>query len=271
MFGDTPGDGPGRPGWPSGRSIRSVSPVTTPAIVSLSGVSKFYGRKEARVEALRDVKISFPAGQFTAIMGPSGSGKSTLLHCAAGIDVVDEGTVCLAGTALNELGEKELTRLRRERIGFVFQSYNLIPSLTAQQNVALPLVLAGKRPRRRDVAEALTRLGLGERTRHRPGALSGGQQQRVAIARALLTRPEVLFADEPTGALDSTSSREVMVLLRSLVDDNNQTIVMVTHDPVVASYADEVVFLADGRPAGHLSDPTPEVVASALSNLEVAR
>jgi putative ABC transport system ATP-binding protein len=231
--------------------------MNTDVMVRISQVSKTYGRRDNRVAALDGVSVAFPAGRFTAVMGPSGSGKSTLLQCAAGIDRVDAGEVELAGT--------------RDRIGFVFQAFNLVPSLTARQNVALPLMLAGRRPKRRDVDAALDRLGLAERRRHRPGEMSGGQQQRVAIARALVTRPQVLFADEPTGALDSRSSREVMTLLRELVDREGQTIVMVTHDPVAASFADEVLFLADGRIAGSLEAPTPDLVAARITKLEGER
>jgi putative ABC transport system ATP-binding protein len=238
------------------------------AMVRISQVSKAYGRRDNKVVALENVSVMFPSGRFTAVMGPSGSGKSTLLQCAAGIDRVDAGEVELAGTFLNRLSEGALTKLRRDRIGFVFQAFNLVPSLTARQNVALPLMLAGKRPKLRDVDAALDRLGLAERRRHRPGEMSGGQQQRVAIARALVTRPQVLFADEPTGALDSRSSRQVMTLLRELLDDQRQTIVMVTHDPVAASFADEVLFLADGRIAGSLEAPTPELVAARITKLE---
>ncbi|MBO2454468.1 ABC transporter ATP-binding protein [Actinomadura barringtoniae] len=238
------------------------------AMVTVSRVGKTYGRRDNKVAALDDVSVRFPGGRFTAVMGPSGSGKSTLLQCAAGIDRVDSGEVELAGTFLNKLSESALTKLRRDRIGFVFQAFNLVPSLTARQNVALPLMLAGRRPKRRDVDAALDRLGLADRRRHRPGEMSGGQQQRVAIARALVTRPQVLFADEPTGALDSRSSRQVMDLLRELVDQQRQTIVMVTHDPVAASFADEVLFLADGRIAGSLEAPTPELVAARITKLE---
>ncbi|MGI5325108.1 ABC transporter ATP-binding protein [Actinomadura nitritigenes] len=245
--------------------------MSSEVMVRISRVSKTYGRRDNRVAALDDVSVAFPGGRFTAVMGPSGSGKSTLLQCAAGIDRVDAGEVELAGTSLTGLSEGALTRLRRDRIGFVFQAFNLVPSLTARQNVALPLMLAGKRPKRRDVDAALDRLGLAERRRHRPGEMSGGQQQRVAIARALVTRPRVLFADEPTGALDSRSSREVMTLLRDLVDREGQTIVMVTHDPVAASVADEVLFLADGRIAGSLEAPTPELVAARITGLEGAQ
>ncbi|MGW1601940.1 ABC transporter ATP-binding protein [Streptomyces eurythermus] len=241
---------------------------TGTAMVRLESVSRGFGKRDNRVIALDEVTLDFPEGVFTAVMGPSGSGKSTMLQCAAGIDRVDSGEVTLAGTPLRGLSEAALTRLRRQHVGFVFQTFNLIPSLTARQNVALPLMLAGRKPARKAVDAALDRLGLGERKQHRPGELSGGQQQRVALARALLTGPKVLFADEPTGALDSKSSRQVMQLLRELVDTTGQTIIMVTHDPVAASYADQIVFLADGRPAGLLESPTPELAAARITKLE---
>jgi putative ABC transport system ATP-binding protein len=215
------------------------------------------------------VTLAFPAGSFTAVMGPSGSGKSTLLQCAAGLDRPDSGEVSIAGTRLSALGETALTVLRRERIGFVFQSFNLMPSLTAAQNVELPLRLAGRKPEPSAIAAALATVGLADRARHRPSELSGGQQQRVAIARALVTRPRVLFADEPTGALDTGTSREVLLLLRALVAEQGQTIIMVTHDPVAAACADRVVFLADGRLAGTLDRPTAEAVAARMTRLEV--
>ncbi|MBO1334083.1 ABC transporter ATP-binding protein [Streptomyces sp. VRA16 Mangrove soil] len=237
-------------------------------MVRLEAVSRGFGKRDNRVNALDEVTVDFPEGVFTAVMGPSGSGKSTLLQCAAGIDRVDSGEVELAGAKLAGLSEAALTRLRRQHVGFVFQTFNLIPSLTARQNVALPLMLAGKKPRRKDVDGALDRLGLSERKGHRPGEMSGGQQQRVAIARALLTRPKVLFADEPTGALDSKSSRQVMEQLRELVDRDGQTIIMVTHDPVAASVSDRIVFLADGKLAGWLESPTPELAAERITKLE---
>ncbi|MGA5063254.1 ABC transporter ATP-binding protein [Streptomyces exfoliatus] len=225
-------------------------------------------RHHRDVRALDGVDLDFHAGTFTAVMGPSGSGKSTLLQCAAGLDRPTAGRVEVGGTSLEGLGERRLTLLRRDRIGFVFQSFNLLPALTAAQNVALPLRLAGRRPSRTEVREALARVGLAGRERHRPGELSGGQQQRVAIARALITRPAVLFGDEPTGALDSTTSREVLDMLRELVDRDGQTIVMVTHDPVAAARADRVVFLVDGRVAGELRAPTVETVTARMTALE---
>ncbi|MER6613657.1 ABC transporter ATP-binding protein [Streptomyces xantholiticus] len=220
------------------------------------------------VTALDGVDLDFATGSFTAVMGPSGSGKSTLLQCAAGLDRPTSGTVEIDGITLGGLSERRLTLLRRDRIGFVFQSYNLLPSLTAAQNVGLPLRLAGRRPSRAGVREALARVGLEGRAGHRPGQLSGGQQQRVALARALITRPAVLFADEPTGALDTVTSREVLRLLRGLVDREGQTIVMVTHDPVAASFADRVVLLVDGRIGDELAAPTAEQVAAGLAGLE---
>ncbi|MFE6713609.1 ABC transporter ATP-binding protein [Streptomyces sp. NPDC057695] len=225
-------------------------------------------RHHRDVRALDGVDLDFRAGTFTAVMGPSGSGKSTLLQCAAGLDRPTSGQVEVGGVALEGLSERRLTLLRRDRIGFVFQAFNLLPALTAAQNVALPLRLAGRRPSRTEVGEALARVGLAGRERRRPGELSGGQQQRVAIARALITRPAVLFGDEPTGALDSTTSREVLDMLRELVDRDGQTIVMVTHDPVAAARADRVVFLVDGRVAGELPGPTVEAVAARMTALE---
>ncbi|MFJ8073911.1 ABC transporter ATP-binding protein [Streptomyces sp. NPDC096176] len=237
--------------------------MTTPA-VRLTALRRVH----RDVAALDGVDLDFSAGSFTAVMGPSGSGKSTLLHCAAGLDRPTSGTVEIDGIALGALSERRLTLLRRDRIGFVFQAYNLVPSLTAAQNVGLPLRLAGRRPSRADVREALARVGLQGRSGHRPGQLSGGQQQRVALARALVTRPAVLFADEPTGALDTVTSREVLGLLRGLVDRKGQTIVMVTHDPVAASFADRVVFLVDGRVGGKLAAPAAEQIAARLAGLE---
>ncbi|MFD7980787.1 ABC transporter ATP-binding protein [Streptomyces sp. NPDC059071] len=232
--------------------------------VRLRGLRRFH----RDVRALDGVDLDLPAGTFTAVMGPSGSGKSTLLQCAAGLDRPTAGSVEIDGIPLAGLSERRLTLLRRDRIGFVFQSFNLLPALTAAQNVALPLRLAGRRPSRAEVRDALARVGLAGRERHRPGQLSGGQQQRVALARALITRPAVLFGDEPTGALDSTTGRAVLDLLRELVDRDGQTIVMVTHDPVAAARADRVVFLVDGRVHGELTAPTVEAVAARMAGLE---
>jgi putative ABC transport system ATP-binding protein len=236
--------------------------------IRLRSVTRRYGSGGTSVTALDQVSLAFPRGTFTAVMGPSGSGKSTLLQCAAGLDRPTSGSVTLADTELTSLNETKLTLLRRARIGFVFQAFNLLPSLTAEQNVALPLRLAGRRPKRDRVREVLQQVGLGDRARHRPAQMSGGQQQRVALARALITRPEVLFGDEPTGALDSRTSREVLTLLRGMVDRDGQTIIMVTHDPVAASYADRVVFLVDGRVNGELTGASTEDIAAHMAKLE---
>ncbi|MCC5574663.1 ABC transporter ATP-binding protein [Microtetraspora sp. AC03309] len=238
----------------------------TPA-VDLISVTKHYVHG---VTALDDVSIGFGAGTFTAVMGPSGSGKSTMLQCAAGLDRPSSGQVLVDGRDLATLSDRKLTLLRRDRIGFVFQSFNLLPSLTAAHNVALPLRLAGRRPDPQAVRRGLAAVGLAERMNHRPAEMSGGQQQRVAIARALVTRPAVLFADEPTGALDANTSRDVLRLMRDLVDRQAQTIIMVTHDPVAAAYADRVVFLADGRVYGELHDPSAELVATRMLQLEAS-
>ena len=234
--------------------------------VALRRVTKEY-RSGGVVTALDQVTLGFGAGTFTAVMGPSGSGKSTLLQCAAGLDRPTSGEVWLGGQELGDLSETRLTVLRRSRIGFVFQSFNLLPSLTAELNVALPLRLAGRRPSRPEIRRVLGSVGLADRAGHRPSQLSGGQQQRVAIARALVTRPDVVFADEPTGMLDSASGHEVLGLLRGLVDGQGQTVIMVTHDPVAAGYASRVVFLADGRVAGELRDPTPQLIAMWMADL----
>jgi putative ABC transport system ATP-binding protein len=240
--------------------------VQAPA-VAIRDVRKVYGQGESSVVALDGVDAAFAPGTFTAIMGPSGSGKSTFLHVAAGLDRPTSGTVVLGDTDITKLSERRLTILRRKRIGFVFQAFNLMPSLTVAQNVGLPLRLDGRRPRRSEIRDVAARVGLADRLRHYPGELSGGQQQRVAIARALIARPEVLFADEPTGALDIRTGREVLELLRELVDRDGQTVVMVTHDPTAATYADRVVLLADGRIAGVLDDPAVDEVADTLAHL----
>jgi putative ABC transport system ATP-binding protein len=238
-----------------------------PAAVRLEEVTRTYGRGGGKVTALDGVTIAIGRGTFTAVMGPSGSGKSTFLHCAAGLDRPTSGTVWLGERKLTGLSETKLTVLRRQRIGFVFQAFNLVPSLTARQNITLPFRLAGTRPDKAWVREVIARTGIADRVKHRPAELSGGQQQRVAIARALATRPEVVFADEPTGALDTTTGREILALLRESVDALGQTVVMVTHDPVAAAHADRVVFLADGRLAGALDDPDVDTVARRLAHL----
>ncbi|GGW93587.1 ABC transporter ATP-binding protein [Streptomyces malachitofuscus] len=230
-------------------------------------VTKSYGTADSAVTALDGVTLGLAQGTFTAVMGPSGSGKSTLLQCAAGLDRPDSGIVRVDGTELTGGGEAELTKFRRGRIGFVFQQYNLLETLTVAQNTVLPLKLAGRRVDRRRAREILTAVGLGDRLGHRPDQLSGGQRQRVAIARALVTEPRVIFADEPTGALDTRSAREVLTLLQQAVRVHGRTVVMVTHDPVAASYADSVLFLADGRLAGRLDAPTADAVAERLAHL----
>jgi putative ABC transport system ATP-binding protein len=239
--------------------------------VRLDAVGKVYGKGGGAVRALRDVSLALQYGTFTAVMGPSGSGKSTLLHVAAGLDHPTDGRVSIGTTELSTLGATRLTELRRDRIGFVFQAFNLLSSLTVEQNVSLPLRLAGRRTDARSLAGVLGRVGLSERRRHRPSELSGGEQQRVALARALITEPEVLFADEPTGALDLRTGKEVLTLLRETVDTLGQTVVMVTHDPVAASYADSVVFLADGRLVGELRAPTAEAIAERMTALTEGR
>jgi putative ABC transport system ATP-binding protein len=206
------------------------------------------------------VNVEFPAGRFNAIMGPSGSGKSTLMHCMAGLDRLSEGSVYIGDTDLGTLDDRGLTELRRDRIGFIFQTFNLVPTLNALENMTLPLALAGRRPDRDWLDSVVTTLGLGDRLKHKPLELSGGQQQRVAVGRALISRPQIIFGDEPTGNLDSRSSGEVLRLLRDAVDTLGQTVVIVTHDPVAAGYADRVVFLEDGRIVADMADPTPERV-----------
>jgi putative ABC transport system ATP-binding protein len=241
--------------------------VRAPAAVALQGISRVYGKGPAAVRAVDDVTLDFPRGGWTAVMGPSGSGKSTLLHLAAGLERADAGRVLLGDTDITAAGDRELTALRRTRIGFVFQSFNLIGSLSAERNVALPLRLAGRRPSRSEVRATLASVGLADRAKHRPRELSGGQQQRVAIARAMVTRPEVLFADEPTGALDSTAARTVLNLMRGMAD-GGQSIVMVTHDPGAAARADAVVFLRDGRVVDRLAGAGPREVADRLAAWE---
>ncbi|GGN84858.1 ABC transporter ATP-binding protein [Actinoplanes lobatus] len=236
--------------------------------VRLVGLTRTYGSGTSTVHALRGVRASFASGSFTAVMGPSGSGKSTLLQCAAGLDRPTSGQVFLGDREIGNLSENELTVLRRTRIGFVFQAFNLLPSLTAEQNVELPLRLAGRRPARGGVRDALARVGLAEQARRRPDALSGGQQQRVSLARALITRPDVLFADEPTGALDTNTSREVLELMSEVVRDTGMTLIMVTHDPVAASYADRVLFLVDGQVHTEVRGAGAREIADVMSRLE---
>jgi putative ABC transport system ATP-binding protein len=255
-------------------SVSSMPAVAPDATAELGPIAaravhavKVYGRGETAVRALDDVSLEFAAGQLTAIMGPSGSGKSTLLHCLAGLDRLTSGSVLIGDTDLGTLSDRELTHLRRDRIGFVFQAFNLVPTLDAEENITLPVALAGRRPDREWFDIIVDRLGLRERLHHRPSELSGGQQQRVAAARAMMTRPELIFADEPTGNLDSRSATDLLESARASVDAFGQTIVMVTHDPRAASYADRVVFLSDGRVVDELAHPTVGSVLDMLKQL----
>jgi putative ABC transport system ATP-binding protein len=231
-------------------------------------VGKVYGSGATAVTALNGVSADFPAGEFTAIMGPSGSGKSTLMHCLAGLDTVTSGEVYIGGEPLSRMSDKRLTQLRRDRVGFVFQQFNLLPVLTAEENITLPLAIAGRKPDPAWFDAVVSATGLGDRLRHRPAELSGGQQQRVACARALITRPAVVFADEPTGNLDSHSSAEVLDFLRQSVTDLGQTVVVVTHEPSAAAYADRVLFLGDGRLVDELYAPTAESVLDRMKGLD---
>ncbi|HEU4529023.1 MAG TPA: ABC transporter ATP-binding protein [Actinomycetota bacterium] len=242
--------------------------ATTTAAARAEGLTKIYGEGDAAVRALDDLSIAFEAGRFTVIMGPSGSGKSTLLHCMAGLDTPTGGRVLIGDVDLTTLSERELTLLRREKVGFVFQTFNLVPTLTAAENITLPIDIAGERADPTWFDQVIEAVGLGDRLHHRPSQLSGGQQQRVAGARALLSRPEIVYADEPTGNLDSRSGAELLAFLRSAVDEHGQTIVMVTHDASAASHADRIVFLADGRIVDEMSEPTTDRVLDELKKLE---
>ncbi|HSP27614.1 MAG TPA: ABC transporter ATP-binding protein [Ilumatobacteraceae bacterium] len=243
--------------------------TTATMVARADGLTKIYGEGNTRVVALDAVDVGFEAGKLTAIMGPSGSGKSTLLHCMAGLDSVSGGEARIGDTLISELSDKELTLLRRQRLGFIFQAFNLVPTLTAEENILLPLLLGGRDADEKWAAEVISSLQLDERLQHRPDELSGGQQQRVAVARALVSRPDIIFADEPTGNLDSNAGHEVLGFLRRAVDDWDQTVVMVTHDPGAASYADVVVFLRDGKLVGRLESPTAEQVIDRIKTLEV--
>ncbi|MGJ4071178.1 ABC transporter ATP-binding protein [Corynebacterium macclintockiae] len=231
-------------------------------------LQRIYGHGETEVRAVDGISIDFLDGQFTAIMGPSGSGKSTLMHCMAGLDSISSGKAYIGDTDISTLRDKEITALRRDRLGFIFQSFNLVPTLTAKENITLPLDIAGEKVNQEWFDEVVWRLGLKGRLQHRPSELSGGQQQRVACARALVSRPDIIFGDEPTGNLDSNSSAEVLSILRSAVDKDGQTVVIVTHDPKAASYADRVVFLADGRIADELAKPDVESILGVMGKLE---
>ena len=244
----------------------AYAPTELQNAVTATTLTRTYGEGGSAVHALRGVSLEVPEGQFTAVMGPSGSGKSTLMHLLAGLDTPDAGSVRIAGEDITRMSDRELTRLRRRHIGFVFQSFNLLPTLSAQENVLLPLAIAGRKPEPEAVDALMERMGLAERRDHKPAQLSGGQQQRVAVARALVTRPTVLFADEPTGNLDSAAGTEVLELLRDAVDLDGQTTVMVTHDSRAAAIADRVLFLADGRIVADLEGPTEESILAALKD-----
>jgi putative ABC transport system ATP-binding protein len=245
----------------------SIQSTNQAAAAQAVDAIKVYGHGQAEVRALDGVSVAFASGRFTAIMGPSGSGKSTLLHALAGLDTLTSGAVYIGNVELGRLKEKKLTQVRRDHVGFVFQSFNLIPTLTAYENITLPMRLAHRRPDRAWVDHVVDTVGLESRLSHRPSELSGGQQQRVAVARALASRPQIVFADEPTGNLDSRAGAEILAFMRTAVREFGQTIVMVTHDPVAASYADRAVFLADGRIVGDLPDPTADSVFDRMRTL----
>ena len=236
-------------------------------LIETIDLTKVYGEKETSVIALNSITTAFNENQFTAIMGPSGSGKSTLLHCLAGLDKVTSGSILINGIDLASLNDKELTKMRRDSFGFVFQAFNLIPTLTAEENITLPSSIAGRKPEDEWVEQVIEAMDIGDRLGHRPNELSGGQQQRVAAARAMASKPEVIFADEPSGNLDSKSSKELLVFMKSIVEDLNQTIVMVTHDPYAASYAQRVIMLKDGEIANDLDKPTQEEIVTQVTSL----
>jgi putative ABC transport system ATP-binding protein len=245
-----------------------TSASTTTVAARAANLSKVYGQGDTQVVALDDVTVEFPAGRYTAVMGPSGSGKSTLMHCLAGLDSATTGEVWLGGMELSGLGDKELTRLRRDQVGFIFQAFNLVPTLNAIENITLPMDLAGVSPDQDWLDRVIDTVGLRDRLNHRPSELSGGQQQRVACARALASRPTVIFADEPTGNLDSRSGGDILAFLRDCVRTMGQTIVMVTHDPAAASYADRAIFLADGHVVDEIAGPTADSVLDRMKHLD---
>jgi putative ABC transport system ATP-binding protein len=248
-------------------AVTTTIPPTTTIAARAVNASKIYGKGDTAVHALDEVDVAFDRARYTAIMGPSGSGKSTLLHCLAGLDTLTSGQVFLGDIDISSLSEKELTKVRRDRIGFIFQTYNLIPTLTALENITLPAALAKRGEDQEWLDRIIDTVRLRERLSHRPSELSGGQQQRVAVARALASKPEVVFADEPTGNLDSRASTEILQFMRRAVDDFEQTIVMVTHDPAAASFADRVVFLADGRIVDELCEPDPDAILGKMRRL----
>jgi putative ABC transport system ATP-binding protein len=244
-----------------------MTPQTSTIAASTTSATKVYGSGEDAVYALRDVSVDFFEGQFTAIMGPSGSGKSTLMHCIAGLDELSSGSAIIDGTDLSTMKDKELTELRREKIGFVFQSFNLVPTLTANENIRLPLMLGNNKGDEAWIQKVIDTVHLQDRLTHRPSELSGGQQQRVAVARALASQPRIIFADEPTGNLDSITGAEILTFMRKAVDDLGQTIVMVTHDPVAAAYADRIIFLADGHVVNEMTEPTADRVLDLMKSI----
>ncbi len=247
--------------------MTTTTPRTDVAAARIVGGVKIYGEGNARVTALRNVTEDFAPGQFSAIMGPSGSGKSTLLHCLAGLDDLTDGTVHIGDVELGSLKDKELTQLRRERVGFIFQAFNLIPTLTAEENIVLPLSIAGRKPDAAWLEQVVSVLGLSDRLSHRPAELSGGQQQRVAAARAMISRPHIIFADEPSGNLDSKSGAELLDFMRRAVKEFGQTIVMVTHDPNSAAYSERILFLDDGAVVDRMEDPTAEQILERMKHL----
>ncbi len=247
--------------------VMSPSMTTLDAAARCVDLSKIYGKGESEVRALDGVTISFPKGKFTAIMGPSGSGKSTLMHCCAGLDEATSGQVFVGDVEITTLPERALTQLRRDRLGFIFQAYNLVPTLNAIENITLPMMLAGRKGDQAWIDEVVSTVGLANRLKHRPSELSGGQQQRVAVARALASRPDIIFADEPTGNLDSKTGAEILSFMKRAATDMGQTIVMVTHDPIAASYTDTVLFLADGKLDGEMNEPTAQRVLDRMRGL----
>ncbi len=247
--------------------IMSPSMTTLDSAARCVDLSKIYGKGESEVRALDGVTISFPKGKFTAIMGPSGSGKSTLMHCCAGLDEATSGQVFVGDIEITTLAERALTQLRRDRLGFIFQAYNLVPTLNAIENITLPMMLAGRKGDQAWIDEVVSTVGLANRLKHRPSELSGGQQQRVAVARALASRPDIIFADEPTGNLDSKTGAEILSFMKRAATDMGQTIVMVTHDPIAASYTDTVLFLADGKLDGEMNEPTAQRVLDRMRGL----
>jgi putative ABC transport system ATP-binding protein len=247
----------------------TTTTATTGAAARAVAASKVYGSGDTSVRALDEIDVEFQRGRFTAIMGPSGSGKSTLMHCMAGLDSLTSGTVYIGDVDLTTLDERRLTTLRRDLIGFIFQAFNLVPTLTALENITLPLSLGGRKADQAWLDQVIATVGLADRLKHRPSELSGGQQQRVAVARALASKPEIIFADEPTGNLDSRTGGEILAFMRRAVHDLGQTIVMVTHDPTAASYADRVVYLVDGKIVHDISEPTPEAIIEQLKHIGV--